>query len=211
MSQAKPPNDSDTPAEWRVGDTVPWSVAWTAEQAFRLQPSRLFPGKLEVGQIDKAGQGEPLFASIHVERHRRAMAEHLCHVCGKPMQDGDRWVFLHASGGAVTLHDGSEQFGAHVPALHRACAERAREQCPHHGRLNDEPINTGDDAGRLIPRTDVVPGMEALARTVPPGAEVVFSCYRLYGTEFTRRMEQARADWEARAKATRRTLKETGR
>ncbi len=204
MKQANTEDETPAGPPWRVGESVPWSVAWTGEQAFRLQPSQTFPGMVEVGQRSRPGEGEPMFAAIHVERHRAAMAGHLCHVCGRPTTANDRWVFLHASGGMVTLQDGSELYGANVPALHRACAERARAQCPHLGRLDDEPISTGGDAGRLIPRTDVVPGMEDLARGLPPGVEAVFSCYRLYGEAFTRRLVRACEAWEKRVRAARR-------
>jgi hypothetical protein len=56
----------------------------------------------------------------------------------------------------------------------------------------------------VIHRTDVTPGMEAFAATLPKGLEVVFSCYRLYGPEFTRAVIEARAAWEREARMRRR-------
>ncbi len=44
----------------------------------------------------------------------------------------------------------------------------------------------------MVQRTDVVPGMEALAKTLPDGLEVVFSCYRLFGPKFTQLVERLR-------------------
>jgi hypothetical protein len=55
------------------------------------------------------------------------------------------------------------------------------------------------DEGRLIWRTDVVPGMEALAKSLPPGLEVVFSCYRLYGAAFSRKVERLRREEVAKS------------
>jgi len=191
-------------AEWRIGETLPWSVAWTGEQAFRVQPSQDFPGLLELDQRQAPGAGEPIFAAVHVTRQRRGMVDLLCHVCGKPTLPDDRWVFPVASGGLVTLHDGAIGWGCNVPPLHRACAELAHAQCPHLSRLDDAPLRCDPaDAGRLIHRTDVVPGMEAIAATLPNDQPVVFSCYRLYGAAFTAAVQAAQADWERRARAKR--------
>jgi hypothetical protein len=189
-----------------MGDAVtevPWSVAWSGEQAFRLQPSRDFPGLLELDQKHAPGVGEPLFAAIHVTRQRRGMVDLLCHVCGKPTAADDRFIFPAASGGMVTLHDGSQQYGCNVPPMHHACTARAADACPHLAKVAEPPLRCTDDAGRLIHRTDVTPGLEALAKTLPAGTEVVFSCYRLYGSGFTAQVVAARADWEAAVRARR--------
>jgi hypothetical protein len=181
----------------------PWSAAWSGEQAFRLQPSRDFPGLAELDQREAPGVGEPLFAAIHVTRQRRAMVHLLCHVCGKPTPSEDRYVFPAASGGLVTLHDGTQQYGCNVPPMHHACAVRASTACPHLAKVREPPLRCTADAGRLIHRTDVTPGLEALAKTLPAGVEVVFSCYRLYGPEFTAQVLAARSDWERTSRARR--------
>ena len=182
---------------------VPWSVAWSGEQSFWLQDSRDFPGRLELEQKQAPGVGEPLFAAVHVTRQRRGMVDLLCHVCGKPTPRLDRFIFPAASGGLVTLHDGSEQYGLNVPPMHRACTVRARRNCPHLARVDEPPLRCASDEGRLIERTDVVPGMEAIARTLPPGVPVVLSCYRLYGPQFTRKVLDARAAWAEASRARR--------
>lgn len=182
---------------------VPWSVAWSGEQAFRLQPSRDFPGMLELDQKQAPGVGEPMFAAVHVTRQRRGIVDLLCHVCGKPTKRDDRYIFPVASGGLVTLHDGTQQYGCNVPPIHRACAAQATLECPHLSRLAERPLRCTADEGRLIHRTDVTPGLEALAKTLPPGVEVVLSCYRLYGVEFSRRVAAAREDWERTTRARR--------
>lgn len=182
-------------------DEAPWSVAWTGEQSFRLQPSRDFPGLIELDQKQAPGVGEPIFAAVHVTRQRRGMVDLLCHVCGQPTAPGDRYIFPVASGGLVTLHDGTQQYGCNVPPIHEACAARALSACPHLARLEERPLRCSDDDGRLIHRTDVTPGLEALAKTLPTGVAVVFSCYRLYGRDFTRTVIQAREAWDASARA----------
>jgi hypothetical protein len=182
---------------------APWSVAWSGEQAFRLQPSRDFPGMLQLDQKQAPGVGEPLFAAVHVTRQRRGMVDLLCHVCGKPTTRHDRYLFPVASGGLVALHDGSQQYGCNVPPIHRACATRALAACPHLSKLAERPLRCTTDEGRLIHRTDVTPGLEAFARTLPAGVEVVFSCYRLYGPDFTSRVMAAREAWDREARSRR--------
>lgn len=182
---------------------VPWSVAWTGEQSFSLQPSKDFPGMVELEQKQARGVGEPIFAAIHVTRQRRGMVDLLCHVCGEPTSHLDRFIFPAASGGLVTMQDGAQQYGLNVPPMHRACTTRAAHNCPHLAKVDESPLRCTSDEGRLIPRTDVTPGMEALARTLPNGLEVVFSCYRLYSPEFTRKVLAARSDWERASHARR--------
>lgn len=175
---------------------APWSAAWSGEQSFRIQPSTDFPGLLELDQRQAPGVGEPLFAAMHATRLRRGMIDLLCHVCGRPTDARDRYIFPVASGGLVTLHDGSQQYGCNVPPMHRACAVRASHACPHLAKVYEPPLRCTRDAGRLIHRTDVTPGLEALAKTIPPNVEVVFTCYRLYGPEFTAKVTAAREAWE---------------
>jgi hypothetical protein len=182
---------------------IPWSVAWTGEQAFRVQPSTDFPGLLEVDQRQAPGVGEPLFAAVHVTRQRGGMVGLLCHVCGKPTQSPDRYIFPAASGGLVTLHDGSQQYGCNVPPMHLACADRAASACPHLAKVAEPPLRCDADDGRLIHRTDVTPGLEGIADMAPAGVQVVFSCYRLYGPEFTTEVIAARDAWEAASRSRR--------
>ena len=99
--------------------------------------------------------------------------------------------------------DGSQQYGCNVPPIHRACTTRALKDCPHLSRLSERPMRCSWDEGRVIHRTDVTPGLEALARTLPAGMEVVFSCYRLYGPEFTKRVLGAREAWNRQARSRR--------
>lgn len=186
-----------------IGVDAPWSVAWSSEMAFRVIPSRDFPGLLEVDQKQSIGEGEPVFAMVHVTRQRRGMVDFICHVCGRRTWPDNRYIFPAASGGMVTLHDGTQQYGLNVPPMHLECAGRAAAACPHLLKVDEPPLKCTLDPGRLIHRTDVVPGMEGVAKTLPPGAEVVFACYRLYGPAFTAQVQAARQAWEAEARARR--------
>lgn len=175
---------------------APWSAAWSGEQSFSVDPSADFPGFLELNQKQAPGTGEPLFGAMNATRLRRGIVDLLCHVCGKPTDRHDRYIFPVASGGLVTLLDGSQQYGCNVPPMHRACAVRARHACPHLSKVSEPPLRCGRDEGRLIHRTDVTPGLEAIAKTLPQGVDVVLSCYRLYGDEFTAKVVAARTAWE---------------
>jgi len=192
---------TDAPATvWRVGESVPWSVAWSGEQEFRLQPSATFPGMIEVSQAERPGVGVPVFGAVHVDRQRRGLAGHLCHVCGEPTEPRDRWIFPAASGGMVDMGDGTERYGCNVAPVHGACARRAQRQCPHLKAAFARPVACPADEGRLIWRTDIVPGMEKLAQSFPPGVEPVVACYRLYGEAFSRKVARLRREEAAKGR-----------
>lgn len=181
-----------TGPDWRVGVSVPWTVSWTGEQQFDLAPSLDFPGLTDLVQVQRPGAGSPVFAVQHVTRHRMGMVAQLCHVCGKPTPKRDRYIFPIQSGGFVTLADGASQFGGNVPPVHLACARRAQRLCPHLRSAYTQPVAYPSEDSRLIQRTDVVPGMEAIARRLPPGLDVVLTCYRLYGPRFSDKVRKLR-------------------
>ncbi len=183
-----------SPEAWRIGVNVPWSVAWTGEQAFNLQISEDFPGLFEVMQSERQGEGAPKFAAQHVTRHRRGMADHLCHVCGKPTLKRDRYLFPVQSGGFVTLPDDSTRYAGNVPPVHLRCAKIGKQLCPHLSHTLGDPLAYPSEASRLMPRPDVLPGMEAIAKTMPPNLKIVYGCYRLYGPRFTALVKKLRRE-----------------
>jgi len=177
---------------WRAGENVPWTVSWTGEQEFDLQISQDFPGLVDLAQVQRPGIGLPKFAALHVTRHRTAMAKLLCHVCGKPTEKSDRYLFPTDSGGFVTLPDESRRYASNVPPVHLACARRAQKQCPHLRGAGAIPIPYPHEAAPLMPRTDVVEGMEKLAQSMGQNLKIVYSCYRLHGKRFSERVERLR-------------------
>jgi len=186
---------------WSIGANVPWSVAWTGEQSFTLQVSKDFPGLMDLVQVQRPGDGSPKFAAQHVTRHRLGMVRHLCHVCGEPTLKHDRYIFPIQSGGFFALRDGSVRYAGNVPPVHLECAKRAKRLCPHLTSTFAQPIEYPFEHSKVMPRTDVVAGMEELAKALPRGPKVVFSCYRLYGSQFTRRVEKLRKDYAAHSPA----------
>nr|QQZ49687.1 hypothetical protein JKL49_22945 [Phenylobacterium glaciei] len=132
---------------------------------------------------------------MNATRLRRGMVDLLCHVCGRPTVRQDRYIFPVASGGLVTLLDGSQQYGCNVPPMHRACALRASHACPHLGKVSEAPCAApATRAGSFT-----APTSRRGWRGRPPaaqGVDVVLSCYRLYGDEFTAKVLAARESWE---------------
>lgn len=177
---------------WVIGKNVPWSVAWTGEQSFNIAVSDDFPGHMDVVQAENPGAGAPKFATLHINRHRLGMARHVCHVCGRPTVKGDRYIFPVQSGGFVTMPDDSTRYAGNVPPVHLQCAKRAQRLCPHLSHSFSRPVAYPAEESRLMPRMDVVPGMEAFAETLPPGLPAVFTCYRLFGQRFTRQVQKLR-------------------
>ena len=178
------------PGTWRIGENVPWTAAWTGETHYHLEASTDFPDLMEVVQAENQGVGAPLFAALHITRHRRAMVRHLCHVCGRPTPRADRFLFPLQSGGMVSMGDGTVRYGGNVPPVHRSCAAKALKLCPHLGSHVGAPVPFPKDEGRLVPRTDVQPGLEQLASALCPDGDAVLSCYRLHGPEFTKLVEK---------------------
>jgi hypothetical protein len=177
---------------WIQGDNVPWTVAWTGEETFDLATSLDFPGLVDLVQIDKPGLGQPKFNTLHVTRLRLGMARYLCHVCGRPTARNDRYLMPVQSGGFVTVGEDRFRYAANVPPLHLTCARRAQRVCPHLSRATIPPVAYPAEDSRLMPRRDVVEGMEALAKTLPPHLPVVFSCLRLFGPRFSRKIRLLR-------------------
>jgi hypothetical protein len=175
------------------GINVPWTVSWTGEQHYELALSEDFPGLVDLVQAQHPGAGLPRFASLHITRHRQAMREQLCHVCGQSTTRRDRHIFPAQSGGFVIMPDESERYACNVPPVHLACAKRAQAQCPHLRKAFAQPIAYPNEDAPLLQRTDVVPGMEELAKELPANLKIVFSCYRLHSAKFTRRVQALRA------------------
>jgi ferredoxin len=178
---------------WRVGVNVPWTVSWTAEQKFDIKLSDDFPGLVDLVQAQNPGDGLPRFAAMHITRHRLGIAYHFCHICGRRTLARDRYIFPVQSGGFVTMPDESQRYAGNVPPVHLACAKRAARLCPHLRHTAGAAVPYPSEDSRLMQRTDIMPGMEQLAKTLPRGLKIVFSCYRLYGPRFTRQVERLRA------------------
>ncbi|WP_459678363.1 hypothetical protein [Acidisoma sp. 7E03] len=177
-------------SDWRIGRDVPWSVAWSTEQAFRLRPSRQFPGWVDLVQQERPGFGAPKFAEMNLSRQRRAMRDHLCHVCGGRTEPQDRHLFPGATGGFVTLGAAERRYASTVPAVHGACGQQALRLCPHLGRMAARPMAYPREPSLLRPTPEVPDGMAEVARSLPSHLPVVYSLVRIYGPRFSARVAE---------------------
>ena len=178
---------------WRIGENVPWSVGWTGEQTFSLKPSRDFPGKVDLVQVENQGEGTPKFAQMHVTRHRLGMTQHLCHVCGRKTLKNDRYIFPVQSGAILPVIGTTDRYVGNVPPVHLACAKKAQRLCPHLVSHFANPVAYPSEENLLKPRMDIVPGMEELAKTLPRNTRIVYGCIRLYGPRFTAQVAKLRS------------------
>lgn len=176
-----------TPAGgWRIGVNVPWSISWTSEQDYELAISQDFPGLIDIVQHHRPGEGAPRFKALHITRHRQGMAELACHVCGKPTSKNDRYLFPVESGAMVIMPDDTPRYAVNVPPVHLACATKAAALCPHLRAHKAKPVPYPAEPSTLMPRTDIIAGMEKLAQTLPLHLPLVFTCYRLFGPKFSK-------------------------
>lgn len=171
---------------WKLRDTVPWTVSWTGEGQFDFVDSQDFPGSIDLVQIDRPGDGLPKFKALHVTRLRVGLARHICHVCGRPTPRNDRYLLPVQSGGFVSVGEDPFRYAANVPPMHLACTRKAQRLCPHLRKATIPPVAYPGEESQLVPRHDVVEGMEALAETLPPDLPLIYSCCRLFGPRFSR-------------------------
>lgn len=186
------PRDDAPVRTWIIGETVPWTAAWSAEQRFAVAPSRSFPGAVEIIQIEAPGQGEPIFSGMHVMRQRRGLMGHLCQVCGRPAPVGDRKLFPMTTG--IFVGEGAARlYASHMPVVHAACAEKAAKACPHLRALSAKPVDyPEDEPGEIKREMNAPPAMAPLAQKLPPGVRAIWSYYRVFGPRFTALVETLR-------------------
>ena len=189
--------DAASPPVWRIGETVPWVAPWTGEDEFSLQPSTDFPGKMELVQSTDPGVGTPVLDGMHVMRQRRGVAEHLCHVCGRPTPRHDRWLFPVITGGFTPVADGSMRYTSHLPPVHLACARHAQTACPHVRATAAHPVRFPEKPGHVLCETNPPAKMSGIAAGLPPGMQVIYGYVRVHTAGFTRLVQRLRAADEA--------------
>ena len=181
-----------TDPPWRIGETVPWVVAWSGEQDFDLRPSASFPGRIEIVQAERPGTGVPLLNGMHIGRQRLGLVRHLCHVCGAFTPRGDRYLFPQSTGTFVASKSGEQRYVNHVPPVHAACVARARAMCPHLIQSAPRMVRFPSDEGKLKCETNAPPGMAAVAEALPAGTPVIYSYFRVHTPAFTRLVQRLR-------------------
>ena len=116
----------------RIGISVPWNAAWTAEDRHEVRPCKYAAGHLAIWAPYKPGEGKPMFAKPHPVRQRKSIAEMRCSVCGEVTPENDRWWF-----GRGHWQDG--WWMTTESPVHRSCADHAKKACPVLRKSGDEP------------------------------------------------------------------------
>lgn len=118
-----------------IGKDVPWNASWSAEAPrYEIRPCRYAGGRLAVWQAHKPGEGRPLFASPHMVRQRRSIAERRCTVCGEPVD----WT--NASWFPFGRWYPEGYWASTESPVHHECAALALETCPHIRENGFKPI-----------------------------------------------------------------------
>lgn len=107
---------------------APWLVAWSAEAEGACRPCPHAAGRLATWAVSAAGDGKPMFKSLHPVRLRQAIAERLCGVCGQATSDSDRWMLNR--GDWMRTPAGELRFVLRDFLLHAACSDYAHANCP---------------------------------------------------------------------------------
>jgi hypothetical protein len=151
----------------KVGVDVPWVTSWSLEEVLGVRPCASLDGALALHQAERPEFGRPNYSRNHLNRQRWSVRRMLCPMCGQPTAHGDRWTqtgrlttagVLRARGlGPAVPADVADaqvvlNAGAIAP-LHRACAERALEHCPHLGALPSTELLPFPERLTVLPLT----------------------------------------------------------
>lgn len=111
----------------RIGIDVPWIASWSDELLQEdVRPCPHAGGDLAMWLPDLPGSGKPLFKVLHPVRHRAAIAELRCMVCGETTPSSDRWLIPF---GFWCTINGMSMFAVEPP-MHGNCLDHALEHCP---------------------------------------------------------------------------------
>ena len=183
----------DAAPRWRIGETLPWVVPWTGEDAFRLEPSSAFPGMMELVQDERPGEGEPLPSGMNMMRQRRGVTQLLCHVCGAPTPPDDRFLFPVSTGAFLKLKGGA-RYASHLPPVHGACAQKAGRLCPHLRATFATPVPFPRELGVIGPERSLPDSLKRFEGRLPTDVPIAFAYYRVFGEGFTRVVRRLRAE-----------------
>lgn len=109
------------------GVPVPYTVSWSAEEAFQVGHCRFGRGRA-IMQAEARGQGKPQFGKPHAQRQREVIALGLCDLCGRPLAARTKVSLSHAR-----IRDNGAEGPAVLqvePLLHRECARISMRHCP---------------------------------------------------------------------------------
>lgn len=107
---------------------VPYTVSWSGEDVFTVQPCRHAGGRMAICQQIAPGSGKPVFGKPHSQRQRHAIADGLCDLCARTLKNRTKVSLSHAA-----VRDNGAEGPAVLqvePLLHRECAAVSMRHCP---------------------------------------------------------------------------------
>jgi hypothetical protein len=166
-------------------------VPWSDEAEFSFQRSIVFPGLVELTQVERQGSGRPTPSGMNIMRQRRGVIELRCHVCGEPTPPSDRFLFPVVTGAFVKIPGGT-RYASHVPPTHAKCAEIAQRLCPHLRSRYAQPVAFPHDKGFVSPERSVPETLGHVADQIGAPGGLVYGYYRIFGEGFTRLIRRLR-------------------
>ncbi|KKX24337.1 hypothetical protein [Rhizobium sp. LC145] len=107
---------------------VPFAALWSAEQGGIHVARCPHIDHLALCDVDRRGEGKPIFGKPHMGRQRQLIVNDLCDLCAKPLKARTKVSLSHArevvSGGAGMTVMQVE------PMVHKDCARTCVEHCP---------------------------------------------------------------------------------
>ena len=107
---------------------VPYSVAWTAEDADWRVGHCPHAGRPAICQAVAPYEGKPTFGKPHSQRQREVISKDLCDLCGLKLRNCTKVSLSHAR---PVFHAAAAMDILQVePLLHKACAALSMRHCP---------------------------------------------------------------------------------
>lgn len=107
---------------------VPYSVAWTAEDADWRVEHCPHAGQTAICQAVAPYEGKPTFGKPHSQRQREVIAKDLCDLCGLTLRNCTKVSLSHAASRANAAS--AMDILQVEPLLHKACAAMSMKHCP---------------------------------------------------------------------------------
>lgn len=109
------------------GVPVPYAASWSAEESFFLGVCP-HSARLALRQIERRGEGKPVFGKPHSDRQREVIALDLCDLCARPLKGRTKVSLSHAR---PVVHGAEGLAVLQVePMLHKECAAISMKHCP---------------------------------------------------------------------------------
>jgi len=107
---------------------VPYAVLWSAEQGGMHVAHCKHIDRLALCDIDRRGEGKPVFGKPHMGRQRQLIVSDLCDLCARPLKGRTKVSLSHARE-VISGEEGMAVMQVE-PMVHKDCARVCVEHCP---------------------------------------------------------------------------------